>query len=116
MTGLVFFGTSQLEETVAFYTEEVGMEVWLEQSECTILKFDNMLLGFCEHQEAETEGTITFVSEDRDGVDAWYEQFADRAEDEPRVNEPFDIYNFFARDPEGRSIEFQTFLHPTDPV
>ncbi|MFD1645305.1 VOC family protein [Haloarchaeobius litoreus] len=116
MSGLVFFGSESYEATAAFYVEEVGADVWLEQSACTILRYDNLLFGFCDADETETEGVLTFVTEDRDGVDAFYDRFATRARDEPSVNEAFNIYNFFARDPDGRTMEFQTFLHETDPV
>ncbi|WP_440990141.1 VOC family protein [Haloarchaeobius baliensis] len=116
MSGLVFFGSESYEETAAFYVEEVGAEVWLEQSACTILQYDNLLFGFCDADETETQGVLTFVTEDREGVDAFYDRFADRARDEPSVTEAFDIYNFFATDPDGRTMEFQTFLHETEPV
>ncbi|MDZ7849348.1 MAG: VOC family protein [Halodesulfurarchaeum sp.] len=116
MPGIVFFGSADREDTVAFYTERVGAEVWLEQSGCTILQYDTLLFGFCDRDGAETEGVLTFVTDTRDGVDAFYDTFADRARSKPRVNDEYDIYQFFAEDPEGRTIEFQTFLHETDPV
>ncbi|MFW5922687.1 MAG: VOC family protein [Halodesulfurarchaeum sp.] len=116
MTGIVFFGSETREDTVAFYTERVGADVWLEQSGCTILQYDNLLFGFCDREPAETSGVVTFVTENRDGVDAFYEELSDRARAEPEVNEEYDIYQFFAEDPEGRTVEFQTFLHETDPI
>jgi hypothetical protein len=116
MSGLVFFGSESYGETASFYVEEVGASVWLEQSACTILQYDNLLFGFCEADETETDGVLTFVTADRDGVDAFYDRFADRARDEPSVNDEFGIYNFFATDPDGRTMEFQTFLHETEPV
>jgi hypothetical protein len=45
-----------------------------------------------------------------------YRKLADRAEHAPRENPQYRIYNFFARDPEGRLIEFQTFLHELPPL
>ncbi|WP_435318240.1 VOC family protein [Haloarchaeobius sp. TZWSO28] len=116
MSGIVFFRSAEYEAIAEFYRDEVGATVWLEQSACTICKYDNLLFGFCDADETETEGVLTFVTEDRAGVDEFYERFADRARDEPSVNEAFDIYNFFAEDPDGRTMEFQTFLHETDPV
>lgn len=116
MSGIVFFGSEDYEATVSFYVEEVGATVWVEQSTCTILKYDNLLFGFCEADETDTEGVLTFVTEGRPGVDEFYDRFADRARGEPHVNEEFDIYQFFASDPEGRTMEFQTFLHDTDPI
>ncbi|WP_439026278.1 VOC family protein [Haloarchaeobius sp. DT45] len=116
MSGIVFFRSANYETVARFYREEVGATVWLEQSACTILRYDNLLFGFCDAETTETEGILTFVTDDREGVDAFYEQFEDRARDEPSVNEAFDIYNFFAEDPDGRTMEFQTFLHETEPV
>ncbi|WP_435349466.1 VOC family protein [Haloarchaeobius sp. HRN-SO-5] len=116
MSGIVFFGSEDYQASASFYTDEVGASVWLEQSACTICRYDNLLFGFCDAEETETEGVLTFVTEDRTGVDEFYERFAARAESEPSVTEAFDIYNFFATDPDGRTMEFQTFLHETDPV
>jgi hypothetical protein len=116
MSGIVFFGCEDYEATAAFYVEEVGASVWLEQSACTICRYDNLLFGFCESETTETDGVLTFVTDDRAGVDEYYERFQDRAHGEPTVNEDFDIYQFFADDPDGRTMEFQTFLHETDPV
>lgn len=116
MTGIVFFGSTDYQSIASFYVEEVGAGVWLEQSACTILAYDNLLFGFCESDATETDGVLTFVTEDRAGVDAFYEQFAEHAESEPSVNEDYDIYHFFAEDPEGRMMEFQTFRHETEPV
>ncbi|MFC7079679.1 VOC family protein [Halorussus caseinilyticus] len=116
MSAITFFATTDLERIVGFYAETVGADVWLEQTDCTILKYDNQLLGFCERETADTEGIVTFVYPDREGVDAMYETVADHARDEPHENETYDIYQFFAEDPDGRTVEFQTFLHPTDEV
>lgn len=116
MSGIVFFGSERLEQVVQFYQNSVAADIWLEQPDCTILQFDNMLFGFCERAESETTGTITFVVDDRQRVDAMYEQFGSDARGEPKKNERYDIYQFFADDPEGRTVEVQTFLHPTDPI
>ncbi len=109
MSGLIFFRTQKLEEITLFYQEKAGMSVWLEQNGCRILKHGNLLLGFCEREEAEIEGIITFFYDTRAEVDAIYEKFSDKAESMPRYNPDYDIYHFFSRDPEGRVIEFQKF-------
>ena len=55
----------------------------------------------------------TFVYPTRDEVDAMYERFKDTTADgPPRDNPKYKIYQFFAKDPEGRQLEFQAFLHP----
>lgn len=116
MSGIVFFGSEQHESIASFYTDQVGADVWLDQSACTILQYDNLLFGFCQADAAETDGVLTFVTDDRAGVDEFYDRFEDRSRGEPAVNEEYEIYQFFAADPEGRTMEFQTFLHDVDPV
>ncbi|EMA52229.1 hypothetical protein [Halococcus salifodinae] len=115
MAGIVFFQTVALDRMVDFYTERLDASVWLEQTGCTILRHENLLLGFCGGDTPETEGMITLFYDDRSGVDEMYDRLEDRAHGSPAVNEEYDIYQFFADDPEGRTLEFQTFLHPIDP-
>lgn len=116
MTGIVFFGSEAYESVASFYVDAVDATVWLEQSACTILRYDTFLFGFCESDTAETQGTLTFVTEDRAGVDAYYDRLVDQAREAPTENEAYDIYHFFAEDPEGRTMEFQTFCHETEAV
>lgn len=113
MTGIVFFGTADRERIVAFYTDRLGFETWLEQPGCTILQRDNLLVGFCEREQAETEGIVTVVHETRAAVDDHYEALEAVADEPPSENEAYDIYNFFGTDPDGRSFEVQTFCHET---
>jgi hypothetical protein len=116
MSGIIFFRTPARAEICSFYRDRLGFSTWLEQVGCTILKSDNLLLGFCEGETAETEGVITLVYEDRATVDAMHAQLSDIAREHPEYNDAYDIYQFFADDPEGRTIEFQTFEHETPRV
>ncbi|MHA1636613.1 MAG: VOC family protein [Candidatus Thorarchaeota archaeon] len=116
MPGIVFFKTTMLNRIVEFYTKEIGMTVWLKQADCIILRFENMLVGFCQRDSGECEGLITFDYDSKDHVNEIYEKFKDIATEPPRENEKYQIYNFFAQDPEGRNIEFQTFLHEVEPI
>lgn len=110
MDAIVFFGTERPEAVVAFYRDRLGADVRLEQPDCTILGFGGFRVGFCERDAAETEGVLTVV-EDRDAVEETYESLADVADGEPRSNERYEIYQFFATDPEGRTVEVQCFEH-----
>lgn len=109
--GLVFLRTRDLEGVVAFYVDRVGATVWHEQPDCTILDHEGFRFAFCAGETAETDGVLTFVHPDRAGVDAAYRCLADLADDEPRYNDRYEIYQFFATDPEGRTVEVQTFEH-----
>lgn len=110
MSGIVFFATERLERVIDWYTDRVGAEVWLEQPDCTILEYNGFRFGFCERTETDTCGILTFVFPDRTGVDAAHARVGDAAREAPHVNEKYDIYQFFAADPDGRTAEFQTFL------
>ncbi len=110
MDGIVFYGTERREEIVEFY-RSLGASVWLEQPDCTILRAGGFRFGFCAREAADTDGILTFVFEDRAGVDDAHDRLADQAEEPPQYNERYEIYQCFATDPEGRTVEFQTFEH-----
>ena len=114
MTGVVFFNTLMLDELTSFYTERVGAELWMDQTDCRIFRHGKFLFGFCQREAADTCGILTFVYLDRAGVDRMFEVFGAEAPDAPRDNPRYPIYNFFARDPEGRMIEFQMFTGEVD--
>jgi hypothetical protein len=101
------------------------MVVWIEQKGCTILNHGNLLLGFCQKDVCETEGVITFFSEAREDVDKMYSELQDIATTMPVENDTYKIYQFYATykiyqfyatDPEGRTLEFQSFLHQLKPI
>lgn len=114
--GLVFLKTKDRLALVEFYKSRIGMVGWLEQPNITILKHGNMILGFHQPQQDEItpdlSGMYTFVYPSREQVDAMYLKLKDIADAPPRVNPVYKIYQFFAKDPEGRDLEFQAFLHP----
>lgn len=109
MTGIVFFNTRRLDDITNFYSQRVGAELWMNQGDCRIFRHGRFLFGFCQRQEAEICGTLTFVYTSRGEVDRMHERFRNEALDRPKENPRYPIYNFFARDPEGRLIEFQIF-------
>ncbi len=115
MSGIVFLKTTNMEAVRNFYVDRIEMEVWLEQAECVIFKHGNLLLGFCSGKKSDIEGCFTFFYPQTKDVDEKYETFSDCAVGKPERNERYNIYNFFAKDPEGRTVEFQSFLHHLEP-
>lgn len=109
MSGLVFLSTRRLKDIVEFYISRLGMEIWLKQDDCTILRQGNLMLGFCERATAEVCGIITFYFASKEEVDNRYEALRDLADGPPRENPKYRIYHFFLRDPEGRRLEIQKF-------
>ncbi len=113
LAGIVFFKTTNLSQAVDFYTSSIGANVWLKQEDCVILKHDNFLFGFCEREnEASSSWLMTFFYENQQEVDQIYEKIKSFSIKPPNYNPKYKIYHFFAKDPEGRDLEFQTFLHP----
>ncbi len=115
MAGIIFFRSKKYKEVVDFYKNAVGMSIWLVQGGCTILQKGNLLIGFCDREEADTSGMVTLFFEKSEDVDRYYSVFKGNAEDKPKENPRFGIYHFFTKDPEGRAVEFQSFLYPVKP-
>jgi len=116
MNGIIFFKTNKLDILKDFYLNEIGCEIWLEQGDCMIFKFGNMLFGFCDREEVDKCGMITFFYKTQNEVDLIYKKFASIAEASQKMNPKYQIYHFFAKDPEGRTIEFQWFKNEMKPI
>jgi catechol-2,3-dioxygenase len=117
--GLIFLKTKDRPSLVKFYMETIQMKIWLEQPDITIMSHGNFLLGLHHKpdQEPEIFGMYTFVYPSKEEVDEMYDRFQhSTADGPPRVNGRYHIYQFFAKDPEGRQLEFQAFLHPISEV
>jgi len=112
MNGIVFFKTKILKELVEFYKADTDSEIWMEQADCVIFRHGNMLFGFCQRESVDLDTLITFFYHEKADVDRLYEKFKDTADSPPSYNEKYQIYQFFASDPEGRKLEFQWFENP----
>jgi len=115
MSGIVFKKTKDLEQISNFYQNVIGMELWQDQDKCKIFEKGNLQLGFCEGDEIDNDGIITFYYNNKKEVDKVYNNGKLEVIEEPKENDKFNIYQFFAKDPEGRTLEFQTFLHNINP-
>jgi nitroreductase len=109
MSGIVFFKTNRLDDLKKFYIDRIGCDLWMEQADCALFRQGNFIFGFCEREEVDTGGIITFFYETREAVDRRYAVLGDIASARPKFNDKYDIYHFFATDPEGRMVEFQSF-------
>jgi hypothetical protein len=112
MSGIVFMKTNDLLKIKQFYTEKIQCEIWLEQKDCLIFRHDNFLFGFCERADIENCGILTFFYQSKSEVDTIYSTMKTTADAAPRENKTYKIYQFFAKDPEERTLEFQYFMHP----
>ncbi|HQL23490.1 MAG TPA: nitroreductase family protein, partial [candidate division Zixibacteria bacterium] len=112
MSGILFLRTGDLERTAAFYIARLDCRRWLDQPGCVILRHDNFLFGLCARERPQTDVLLTFFYDTPAEVDRLYARHRDTADGPPRLNETYRIYQFFARDPEGRGLEFQHFADP----
>ncbi|MFX1515778.1 MAG: VOC family protein [Promethearchaeota archaeon] len=114
MAGIVFLKTNDLEKVKEFYIDTLGASIWVDQEDCIILKHDNFLFGFWKRGETDHGWLLTFFYRTTTEVDEIYEKIKDFAITKPVQSDKYKIYQFYAKDPEGRDIEFQTFLHEID--
>jgi len=114
-SGITFLRTKDLDETSQFYIDVLGFELALDQGICRIYKIcPNCYLGFClsEGDTGSQEVIITLEIEDVEGLYKTLDNLGVEIEVEPRLNERYNIYQMFVRDPNGYLIEFQKFLDP----
>ena len=120
---VTFLHARDLAETAVFYEQILGLKLVLDQGVCRIYASGgNAYLGFCQtlgqHLEAPAAAShviLTLVSPD---VDGWHDFLVGQGvsiEKPPTLNEKFNIYHCFLRDPNGYLLEIQTFLDPTWP-
>ncbi len=113
---IAFYPCHDLGATRDFYERDLGLRLERDQGSCLIFGVaGGGYLGFCQHERplAEHPGLIlTLVLDDVDGVYQRLKRRAVETEGPPKLNEPFGIYHFFARDPDGYRLEVQRFLEP----
>jgi len=107
--------THDLETTRAFYGQVLGLDCVRDEGKAQIFRTSShAMIGVCEvfgDRVVEPQGgMITLVT---DEVDAWYNRLVQAGvgtRGAPGRMAEFNIYTFFAEDPNGYVIEFQHFL------
>ncbi len=122
---VTFLYTANQEATHDFYANLLGMPLVLDQGACRIYKVSGTaFVGFCQQtaniDAVAAQGVILTLAVDAtESVDAWYAflQTAGAAaiEKAPALNERFNIYHLFLRDPNDYLVEIQSFLDPSWP-
>ncbi|MBD2727789.1 VOC family protein [Nostoc sp. FACHB-892] len=114
---ITFFYTHNLNASIKFYEEMLGFELWLDQGTCRIYTVSSSgYLGLCQTSEistpsADNQSSVIFTLVTQQ-VDEWFEYLKERGikfEKPPTLNEKYNIYHCFLRDPSGYLIEIQRF-------
>ncbi len=119
---ITFIYATDLNRSADFYERVMGFSLWLDQDSCRIYTVaESGLIGVCQsstESKGRADGTsaliLTIVTPE---VDAWYDylqQHGVQFEKPPQINQKYNIYHCFLRDPDGYLIEIQRFLHDTD--
>ncbi len=111
-----FYKTYDLNEVRKFYGDVLNLKLYRDQGKCLIFDMDGHgKIGFCTHHPKNmAESTcITFVYERRVDVERMHNHLKSRSAEvsKPKLNDEFKIYHFYAKDPDGHTLEFQTFLN-----
>lgn len=119
---VTFLYTRDLPATTRFYEELLGLPLVLNQGGCRIYRVAaDAFVGFCASEAAAAppaERRTVIVTLVSDAVDEWYRWLSARGvvfEKTPALNEQFNIYHCFLRDPNGYLLEIQRFLDPAWP-
>jgi catechol 2,3-dioxygenase-like lactoylglutathione lyase family enzyme len=115
ISGIFFLQTRDLESTTVFYQDILGFDLVLDQVSCRIFRIcKHAYIGFCitEGSTGSQEVIVTIEMEDVDGYCKRLESKGIDIEIRPRLNERYQIYQMFIRDPNGYRIEIQKFLNP----
>lgn len=120
---VTFLYTADLDRAAAFYEGVLNLTLALDQGACRIYRVAAAaFLGFCRQTEAiapERAGVIlTLVVDEQAAVDQWADYLTalgTTIDKGPLLNERFNIYHLFLRDPDGYLIEIQAFLDPAWP-
>jgi len=114
-SGITFLKTKDLVMTEIFYTQVMRFRMALDQEKCKIFEVcPNCYFGFCltDGSTGSEEVILTIEIDDVDGFCQYLENKNIQVEVRPRLNEDYNIYQMFIRDPNGYTIEIQRFLDP----
>ena len=111
-----FYPSTDLAKTRDFYEGLLDLKLARDQGTCLIFKVTaGAYIGFCRHSsvpEYHSGLIITILEEDVDTLYAKLDKANVFLENAPQLNETFQIYHFFTRDPNGYRLEIQRFLQP----
>ncbi len=113
---ITFLPVRNLEQTVRFYTEVVGLTLWKDMGGCVVLDCGKGYWGFCQYDDRRPLATGTCMSlncADCQEVDEQYRRLTAlgvQTQGAPKRHPRFPVYSFFFSDPDGYLLEFQKIV------
>ncbi len=111
---VTFIGVTDLRKSAAFYGENLGLSLALDQGTCMIFRSSGTAyIGLCTGLKPRPSDELILTLVTRD-VDEWYNTLRTQVDVDgpPRYNPEYDITHFFLRDPDGYRLEIQCFHDP----
>ena len=115
---VTFLPVTDLERSTVFYRDTLGLPMVLDQGDCRIFRAAaTSFVGVCERHDLPDPGSVivTLVTDDVDGRHQALASAGVVCERPPQLNETYNVYHAFYRDPDGFLIEIQRFLDPQWP-
>ncbi|MBQ2668051.1 MAG: VOC family protein [Clostridia bacterium] len=113
-SSIIFFPCKNMEETLAYYTEVVGLPVHKNLGKSVWLDCGYGYLGFVEYDPPRPMASGACISlnlESTEAVDAMYAMLKTKPvlglQAPPQKHPKFPVYSFFFSDPNGYLLEFQ---------
>lgn len=110
-----FYPCLDINQTTHFYLEMIGLTLYQDQGKARIFDTGYGYLGFCQYDYSDlaTQTCISFNLKDQESVDQYYKDLKNKGIEvmtSPQKHPQFEVYSFFARDPNGYKLEFQKIL------
>jgi catechol 2,3-dioxygenase-like lactoylglutathione lyase family enzyme len=115
---VTFLPTDDHRKSIDFYEGVLVLRLVRDQGLCRIYATGpSSYVGFCDRGytiPTEYRVVITLLIDDVDGVHARLREAGVETETAPGPSEPFAVYQFFLRDPNGYLVEIQRFDDPLE--
>ncbi len=114
---ITFLPTTDLTLVEAFYCGSLSLTKVLDQGDCVIFKTtDTAYIGFC-NRKLDVKPVHVILTLVTDQVVEFYDQLQNKGitcEAPPKLNEKYQIFHFFVKDPNGYLVEIQQFIDGFD--
>ncbi len=115
---VTFLSVTDLDRSTKFYRDTLRLPLVLDQGDCRIFEITvTAFVAVCLRPD-HVDPTGIIVTLVTDAVDEWHDRLTasgvtcDRP---PNLNERYNIYQAFYRDPDGYLVEIQRFNDPAWP-